>query len=368
MKTFLSFVRKEIYHILRDTRTMLILIGIPIILMVLFGFAITTEVKNTRTAVLDLSHDDMTRQIEERFRVNKYFDLVADVNSREEAMQMFNEGKLDLLVVFGEQFAEGMGHGTGASVQLILDGSEPNQASSRAGYAQQILASFAQEKMEQNGMKQQYNIVPTTHMLYNPQLKSEYNFVPGIMGLILMLICAMMTSVAIVKEKEMGTMEVLLASPLKPITIIVAKLVPYFMISCIDLAIILLLSKYVLGMPFAGSFLAFVGISLLYIIVSLSLGLLISTLVNSQLVAMLLSLILVVPSLYFSGMAFPIESMAEVFQRVAAVVPARWYVSAVRKLMIQGVEVKYVIQETAVLVVQAVLFLSIALASFKKRL
>ncbi len=368
MKTFQSFVRKEFYHIFRDTRTLMILLGIPVILVVLFGFAITTEVKDIRLGILDLSRDNITRQIVERLNASKYFTLQANFLNREQAMNEFNKGEIDMVIVFGENFATNIGHGTGASVQYLLDGSEPNQASIRTGYAGQIIASFAQEMQERSATGRQFNIVPVTHMLYNPQGKSEYNFVPGIIGMILMLICTMMTSIAIVKEKETGTMEVLLASPLKSTTIIFAKIVPYFAISCIVLAMILVLSGLVLGMPFAGNIMAFLGISLLYIFVSLSLGLMISSLVSSQLVAMLISLIMVIPCIYFSGMAFPIESMPTAFQHVSTIMPARWYVSAIRKLMIQGVAVKYVVQETVVLLISAAVLITISLASFKKRL
>ncbi len=368
MKTFLSFVRKEFYHIFRDFRTLMILIAIPIILIVLFGFAITTEVKDIRITVVDNAHDQLSQQLVEAFRASSYFVLQGE-QTIDEARHSLETSSTDMALVIGDNFAQGLGHGTGASVQLLVDGSEPNQGSTRAGYAQQVIAAWAQSAMQGRGASgSQLTINPVVHMLYNPQGKSEYNFVPGTLGLILMLICAMMTSIAIVREKETGTMEILLASPLKPMTIILAKLIPYFVVGSVDLAIMLTLSKVLLGMPFAGSLPVFLGISLLYVIVALSLGLFISTLVNSQLAAMLLSIVLVIPVLYFSGMAFMIESMPEVFQRVSAIMPARWYVSAARKLMIQGVEAKYVVEETCVLALEAVVLLAVSLASFKKRL
>lgn len=369
MKVFITFVKKEFKHIGRDTRTLMILLAMPIILVVLFGYAITTEVKDTRYAVLDMSHDQYTQRLAERFAANRYFVYKGEVSNRQQALAMFNHGEIDMVIVMGANFAQELGHGAGGSIQLLLDGSEPNQAATRTSYAQQVLADFAQELQQGSATSQQQcNIVPVIHLLYNPQSISAYNFVPGIIGLILMLVCCMMTAVAIVREKESGTMEVLLASPLRPMTIIMAKLVPYFAVSVGDLAIILLLSRYMLGMPFAGNFPTFAAISLLYIVVALSLGLMISCLCSSQLAAMLISLIMVIPCLYFSGMAFPIESMPTVFQHVSAFMPARWYVSVVRKLMIQGVEVKYVLQETVVLLTSAAVLLGISLVSFKKRL
>ncbi|MBR1543344.1 MAG: ABC transporter permease [Muribaculaceae bacterium] len=368
MKQFLIFVRKEMMHIVRDTRTMLILVAMPVVLMILFGFALTTEVKNSRLAICDMAKDEITGKIHDRFAGNQYFTLTMNCNSVEQVYEAFRNNEIDIALIIGADFSQEIGHSGAGSIQLLIDGSEPNQASTRAGYAQQILMTFARETAEKNGRNMPYSIVPTTRMLYNPQLKSEYNFVPGVMGMILLLICAMMTSIAIVKEKETGTMEVLLASPLPPFVIIMAKLVPYFVISCVNLSTILLLSHYLLGLPFAGSFTVFLGVSLLYILVSLALGLLISTLVSSQLAAMIISLLLIIPTIYFSGMAFPIESMPAVFQRVSSVIPARWYVSAVRKLMIQGVAVKYVIQETVILSIMAVSLITVSLSTFKKRL
>lgn len=363
MKQFITFVRKEFRHIFRDKRTMLILLVMPIVMLILFGFAITTEVKNSRVAVLDPSKDEVTSRICEHIEASRYFTIVGSVDNGDDIEQVFLSGKADLVVVFSQQFAEEARHSGKASIQILPDGSEPNQAAIRTGYMQQILASCLQDEA---GMPR--GIQPLTRMLYNPQSKSEYNFVPGVIGMILMLICAMMTSIAIVKEKETGTMEVLLASPLPPIVIVTAKLVPYFVISCTNLATILLLSTLLLHIPIAGSLAGFLAVTLLYILVALLLGLFISTCVSSQLAAMLLSLLLIVPTIYLSGLAFPIEAMPAPLQHISAIVPARWYMSAARKLMIQGVEMRYVVRETLVLAVMALVLLTISWEKFKTRL
>lgn len=366
---------------------MLILLVMPIIMIILFGFAITTEVKDSRVVILDHSKDEVTTRIQEHIRGNRYFTIVSDVHSEKEIQQMFLENNADIAVIFSHRFSDEMRHSGKASIQLLADGSEPNQAAVRTGYMQQILAGYLQDYAQQEQSHAQmaqvqaseegeasvlsvpnFQIIPVTKMLYNPQSRSEYNFVPGVIGLILLLICAMMTSIAIVKEKEMGTMEILLASPLPPIVIVVAKLVPYFVISCMNLATILLLSVLLLDIPIAGSVVGFIAISLLYIMVSLLLGLFISNCVSSQLAAMLLSLLLIVPTVYLSGLAFPIESMPEALQRTSLLIPARWYVEVARKLMIQGVEMKYVIHETAVLALMAVVLLGISWKLFKVRL
>ncbi|MBQ7690266.1 MAG: ABC transporter permease [Muribaculaceae bacterium] len=368
MNQLKSFVTKEFRHIFRDVRTMMILLVLPVVMVLLFGYVITTEVKDIRLAVVDLSHDELTQQVIDRFSQNHYFILTGSAASAAAGRAMLEHDQADMVVVFGENFAQEIVHSRQASVQLLVDGSEPNQAAARAAYAQQLLLSVAQELSATMGIEQQFQIAPVTHALFNPNLRSEFNFVPGNMGMILMLICAMMTSVSIVREKETGTMEVLLASPLPPLVIIIAKLVPYFVISFINLVTILVLCKYLLGLPFAGSLPAFMGISIIYLIVSLSLGLLISTLVRTQLAAMILSLLLIIPTIYFSGMTFPIESMPVMYQHVSACIPARWYVAAVRKLMIQGVEVRHVMRETAILATMAVVLVSVSLATFRKRL
>lgn len=368
MKQFLSFVHKEFLHIFRDKRTMLILLVMPIVICTLFGFAITTEVKNTKLAILDFSKDEATQRIIERFRANRYFsvqDYLTDIRQADEA---FRRNKVNMVIVFSENFAEEMRHTGEATIQLLADGTEPNQASIRMGYAQQLLTNFQQE-LATNGNNTHFRIVPETRMLYNPGQRSEFNFVPGVIAMMVLLICAMMSSIAIVREKEMGTMEVLLASPLPPVYIILAKAVPYFVISCFNLITILLMSAYLLHVPVAGSLIALLGMSFMYILTALALGLLISTIVESQLAAMLLSsLVLMIPTILLSGTMFPIESMPLPMQRVSMLVPARWFTSAVRKLMIQGTSVQYVAQEFYVITTMAAVFLIIAWRQFKTRL
>ena len=343
MRQFTVFVTKEFRHILRDKRTMLILVVMPVVMIILFGFAITTEVKDSRVAVLDYSKDEVTAQIVEHIAHNRYFTIVSSLESEAEIERVFLQNKADMVIAFSRNFASEMSKSGQAKVQILTDGSEPNQASVRTGYMQQVLAAWQQEQAQRAGMKPSFQIKPVTRFLYNPQSKSEYNFVPGMIGLILLLICAMMTSIAIVKEKEMGTMEILLASPLTP-------------------------SVVLLHIPIAGSITGFVAITMLYVLVSLLLGLFISTCVGSQLAAMLLSLLLIVPTVYLSGIAFPIESMPEALQRASVIVPARWYVDIARRLMIQGVPMRYVIHETMILAAMAAVLLSVSWKMFKTRL
>ncbi|KAA6343967.1 Inner membrane transport permease, partial [termite gut metagenome] len=251
MKQFAAFVKKEFYHIFRDKRTVLILLVMPIVQIILFGFAVTTEVNNVRIAVFDPSKDSSTQQITERFEASRYFTVTQLLSNPQEINDVFKEGKANLVIVFGEGFNENLLSTGGASVQLIADATDPNLATVLTGYASNIILAYQQELINEHAVP--FRILSEVKMLYNPQMKSAYNFVPGVMGLILILICAMMTSIAIVREKETGTMEVLLASPVKPIYMIVAKVVPYFVLSAVNLATIILLAVFVLGVPIAGS-------------------------------------------------------------------------------------------------------------------
>lgn len=369
MKQFLAFVKKEFLYILRDPRTMLILLAMPIIMMMLFGFAITTEVKNTKLAIYDPSHDAVTQKIIERFSNNKYFEIDREVKDLSEVEDLFKSGEINLCLAFSDNFADDMLHTREASIQILADGSEPNQASMRVNYATQILNDYQRELMQQSGIRPQFQIVPQMKMLFNPQQKSEYNFVPGVIGMMLLLICAMMSSIAIVRERETGTMEVLLASPLPPSYIVIAKAIPYFCISSIDLVTTLCVARFLLHIPIAGSLLTIVALALVYIFMALSLGLLISSIAQSQLAAMLLSsMVLMLPTILLSGMMFPVEAMPWWLKDLSAIIPARWFIDTIRKLMIQGVSLQFVIKEFVILACMAALFLAVAIKKFKIRL
>lgn len=371
MKQFLSFVRKEFIHILRDPRSLLILLVMPQIMVLLPGYVIKNEVKDIRVAVLDQSRDIYTEQLTQRLYANEYFIGKGEVRTEEEAAELFKKGEIDLVVVFGPEFANRIIHSQDASVQLLADGSEPNQASVRVAYAQQVVAGFQKElaqQMAQTGTGQQFNIRVNSRMLYNPQQRSEVNFVPGVVGMVILLICCMMTSIAIVREREMGTMEILLASPLPSIDIVLAKLVPYMIISLIDMATILCLSYFVMNVPMSGSLMVYVITAVIYIFTSLMLGLLISTVVNTQLAAMLISLLLIVPTIYLSGMVFAVKSMPVAAQIASNIVPAKWFISASRKIMVEGVSMEYVATEIRALAIEGLVFMLLAWRFFKTRL
>jgi ABC-2 type transport system permease protein len=363
MKQFISFVKKEFYHIFRDRRTVMVLIVMPVIQMLLFGFALTTEVKNTPVAVFDPSKDISTRRIVEQLNANEYFTLVEELSSPGDIRRVFSEGKASLAVVFSENFHAGMMHTGEASIQLIADATDPNQARTFVAYALNIINRWKMENGSASGASNT-GIRIEQRMLYNPQVRGAYNFVPGVMGLVLMLVCAMMTSVSIVREKETGTMELLLVSPVNPLHILLAKVTPYFVLAIVDLAIILALSVSVLGVPVAGSLFLLIAMALMFILSALSLGLLVSGIVHTQVAAMLITGVgLMLPTIILSGLIFPIESMPAILQWISAILPVRWFIAAVRKIMIQGVDIAFVAKEFAILAGMTVLLI---FASYKK--
>ena len=359
MKEFWSFIIKETQHIMRDRRTMMILFGMPIILMLIFGFAISTDVRNVRTVVVMSQIDHQTQRMINALDESEYFKVLYKVYTPAEAEQLIRNQKADMGIVFSTDFASKHG-----GVQLITDGTDPNMAQQYNNYASQIMGTQLMNVMQKK--------VPSAialKMLYNPQMKSSYNFVPGIMGILLMLICAMMTSISIVREKERGTMEVLLVSPVRPFLIILAKAVPYLVLAFVVLLAILLMSRFVLFVPIAGSLWLILLVSTIYIFMALSLGLLISTIAKTQMAALLMSAVmLLMPCTMLSGMMFPIESMPHVLQWVAALIPPRYYISAMRKLLIMGVSFRYVLSEVVTLLGMTMLFLMVALLKFNKRL
>lgn len=363
MKSNFPFlVRKEALHIWRDRRTLLIMLLIPVVLMLLFGFAISTEVNNVSFAVVSNERSEQISQTVYRIASNPYFDFKGYINYND-ADKYLRTGRVNAVVNFTADYERKIqqyneGKYKNPPVQIIMDASNPNEARAAAMYLENIITDIG---ARQNAFEM--------HLLFNPQMRSAYNFVPGIMGFIFILICALMTSVSIVREKEMGTMEVLLVSPVNPVRIIFAKMIPYFAISCIILATILSIAYFVLDIPLSGGILSIVSVSLLYLILALSLGLFVSTLAKSQVVAMLVSVaVMLFPIIMFSGMIFPIENLPAILQLISNVVPARWYIDAMRKMMIEGLSVTYVLNDVAVLILMTVVLIGGSLKKFNNRL
>ncbi len=367
MKQLITFIKKEFHHILRDTRSMLVLIGLPIVQLLIFGFAITTEVRNANIAILDDSKDEVTQNIITKIESSQYFDIDRTISTNEQIEKAFKTGKIKLAVVFHQNFQNELAHSNRAQLQIIADATDPNQATTLTNYLSSIVKDYQDEMNKQN--KLPYTIKSEMRMLYNPQLKGAYTSVPGVMGMILLLISAMMTSIAIVREKELGTMEILLVSPMQPWLVVISKVIPYFIISLINVATILILSVFVLGLPIEGNLLLLVGATIVYIFCALSLGILISTVTETQQAAMLISLLgLMLPVVMLSGYAFPIANMPTILQILSNLVPAKWYIIIVKNIMIKGIGLEQIWKELLILLAMTVTFLIISIKRFKIRL
>jgi ABC-2 type transport system permease protein len=367
MKQFLSFVKKEFYHIGRDRRTLFILLGMPIMQIIIFGFALTNEVKNSKIAILDNTMDVATTTITSQLDASRYFDVVLRLHSYEEIEAAFKKGRIKLAVVFPQQFNSDLQHFNTAQVQLVADASDPNVATTLTNYATAVIMDY-QDRVT-SGRKLPYTIKTEMRMLYNPQLKGAYSFVPGVMAMVLMLVCTMMTAITIVREKETGTMEIMLVSPVQPLKIIIAKAIPYLLLSMVNIASILLLSVFVLDVPVNGSLLLLISESILFIITSLALGLLISSVTDSQQTAMFISLTgLFLPTVMLSGFMFPIENMPLPLRLISNAVPSKWYYDIVKSVMIKGLGITAIWKETLILVGMTVFLLGLAIKKFKIRL
>ena len=367
MKQFQIFIKKECLHIWRDRRTLFILIWMPVVQILLYGFALTNEVKNSKIAIFDQSRDEATTTISNEIASSRYFSLMKNVYSYDEIGATFRQGKIRMAVVFPRNFRNDLLHTNHAQIQLIADASDPNTANMLTNYATSIINDYQQTLTPDAGLP--FTINTQVRMLYNPELKGAYSFVPGVMALVLMLVCAMMTSIAIVKEKELGTMEVILVSPLKPFRIIIAKTVPYLLVSILNIVTILMLSVFVLDVPIVGSLWLLMGESILFTITSLSLGILISNAAKTQQAAQFTSMMsLFLPTLLFSGFLFPVENMPVPLQIISNIVPAKWYYVIVKSIMIKGLGFSAIWKETLVLVGMTVALLGVSIAKFKIRL
>ncbi len=367
MKQFRIFVKKEFFHIFRDRKSLLIIFLMPVVQIILFGFALTNEIKDSNIAVLDNTKDDASRAIINRLDASRYFNVASIINSQSEIEKTFKTGKVRLIVVFQPQFQESLLHTNHAQIQLIADASDPNTATTITNYASNIINDYQQEINEQAQVP--YVIKPEVCMLYNPQLKGAYNFVPGVMAMILILISAMMTSVSIVREKEINTMEVLLVSPLKPLLFILSKAIPYIFLSLVNVTTILIVSVTILGVPINGNLFLLMAESLLFIITAVSLGLMISTFTKTQQEAQMISLVgLMLPTLLLGGFMFPIESMPLPLRVISNVVPSKWYFLIVKDVMIKGLGFSQVWKESLVLLGMSLILLTISFRKFKIRL
>jgi len=368
MKRFLGFVKKEFLHIFRDFRTLIILFGIPTAQILIFGFVVSTDIKDAPVAFLDFSKDEITEKISDKMCSSGFFRRVDNLQSYDEIDKVFKKGKVKAVIVFGQNFGRDLISRGKSTISIIADGSEPNTATLITNYITAIVTDFNREYA---GVSAAGSILvqPEVRMFYNPELKGHFMFVPGVITLILILICALMTSITITREKEFGTIEVLLVSPLKPVHIIVGKVLPYFILSFIDVIMILVLSWFVFDLPIKGSLILLLSETMLYILMSLSLGILISTVSKTMQQAIFISFLgLMLPTILLSGFIFPIENMPVAYDWVSAILPPRYFIVIIKNIMIKGTGFLFVWKETLILVIMTTLFIALSVKNFKVRL
>ena len=368
MKRFLGFVRKEFIHIFRDVRTLIILFGLPAVMIILFGYVVSTDLKNASLAFLDLSKDDVTSELTDGICSSGFFRKTADLSGYHDVDRVLKSGKAKAVIVFGENFGRDLESGKNARISIIADGSEPNIAALVTTYANAIISGFSQLSVPA-GQASIPVIVPEVRMFYNPSLKSQFMFVPGVITMVMILICALMTSITLTREKEFGTMEVLLVSPLKPVQIILGKVTPYFFLSFVNVITILVLSRLVFGMPVKGSLVLLLAESMLYILLSLSIGILISTVAKTMQQAIFISLVgMMLPTVLLSGFIFPIENMPKIYDWISSVLPPRYFIVIIRNIMIKGTGFAHVWKETLILILMTVIIIGLAVRKFSIRL
>lgn len=366
MKQFWAFVKKEFLHILRDRRTLAILMGMPVALVLLFGYVVTNEFKDASIVVLDNAHDALSSELRHHLEASGHFLVKADLRSHDEIEAQFKRGNAKLAVVIPPRFEKDFYDKKLTQVQLIADGSEPNYATTLVNYASQMIQRFQQ--LHSGAGQSPYRVNVETRMVYNSQLRSAYTFVPGVIALILLLISAMMTSLTIAREKENGTMDLLLVSPLPPLLIIVGKVVPYAILSFLSAIMVLVLGYYVFEVPVVGSLPLLLGACLLYLVVSLALGVLISTKAETQQAAMMGSLFsLMMPTMLLSGFIFPVSSMPTLLQYISNVIPATYFIIVLKGIMLKGVGLQFIGWQVVVMCCMAALLLGLAWANFKIR-
>jgi ABC-2 type transport system permease protein len=367
LKQFFSFVKKEFLHVFRDRKTLLMLFGVPVVQIVLFGFALTNEIKNSNIVIVDNAKDMASQQIINKLASTDYFIIHKELLSATQIDAAFKSGDIKLAIVFPLNFNEDLTHTNHAQIQVIADASDPNTGTTLTNYVTGIVADY--NAQFNKDIEIPYQINQEVRMLYNPDLKGAPNFVPGVIAMVMLLVCVMMTSISIVREKELGTMEVLLVSPFKPILVIFAKAIPYLALSIINLTIILILSVFALDLPIKGSIVLLYAVSILFIITCLSLGLLVSTGASTQQGAMTLSLVgMMLPTLMLSGYMFPIENMPWPLQILSNIVPAKWFYITIKDIMLKGLGVRFIWKEILILFGMTVFFLFLSLKNFKKRL
>ncbi len=373
MSALKGLLQKEAFHILRDRRTLIVLIALPVVQVVLFGFAIRTDIDGVRLAVVDSAPDYATMALRDRFASADVFRTVSVVARTADLEPLFQNGQAQQAIVFKPGFAADLARGEPAQILIVTDATEPNTGSLLQAYAQAVIDGYQRELSASAtpsvARASRIVIAPDVRVRFNPTRASSNLFVPGLMAFVLTIVSSMMTAISITREKETGTMEAMLVSPLRPLEIIVGKVAPYLVIGFVSAIAIIVEARLVFRVPLRGSLPLLLFEAALFILVSLSLGILVSARTSSQRLAMMAALLgTMLPNVLLSGFIFPVESMPWLLRILSNIVPGRWFVAIARGIMLKGVGLAYVWQETLILGVMAAVLLAASVHSFKERL
>jgi ABC-2 type transport system permease protein len=376
MRSLLGLLRKEVQHIRRDPRTLAVIVALPIVQVVLFGYAIRTDVDHVRLAIVDPRPDEETLALRSRFTGAGVFDIKAVVPRTDDLDRLFQSDTVQQAIVFEPGFASHLRSGVPAQLLIVTDGTEPNTASLLLSYAQAVVASYAVDAAPRAGGQTApirraaaVRITPQVRTRFNPTRESVNLFVPGLMAFVLTIISSLMTAISLAREKETGTLEALLVSPLRPWSIIVGKVLPYLVIGLLTAVIIIVEARLVFHVPLHGSPLLLIGSAVLFILASLALGILVSAQTSSQRVAMMGAMLAtMLPNILLSGFIFPVESMPLPLRVLSNVVVGRWFVEIARGVMLKGVGLEYVWPQALALAGLASVLLLASARSFSARL
>lgn len=363
--TLNAFIHKEFLHVFRDRRTLLIMFGLPIAQILIFGYALTNEVKNARVMIVNPNSDVSSAKLIRQIDASNYFTITHIEKNTQNLEKNFKNGEAQAAFIFPENFLTSTVEPS--EVQIITDASDPNHAKTVINYLSAIVTDFLQSDAPNQKVPTQ--IKTEIRMLYNPSLSGSMSFVPGVIAMIMMIVCTTLASVSVVREKETGTMEILLVSPVKPIYVLIAKAVPYFVLSVAIFVVVIIISHTLLDVPIRGSLILISLVSIIYTLTCLSFGLLISNITRTQTEAMLISIVgIMLPIILFTGFLFPLENMPAVYRWIANVVPARWYYLVIQSVMLKGLGLMAVWKELLILVGMTLILVGISLKKYSIRL
>ncbi len=365
MSRLFAIMRKEVLHIRRDRRTLAVMFLLPLIQMFLLGYAATTDVKQLKTAVLDLDRTRASRELIDAYRASNYFNLIYFVESERELTRLIEMGKARAGLIIPAGYSLSLARGERTSVYFVIDGSDPNVANTAFAASQSVAQALSVKLV---ALRASPFVEAIPRVWYNPEMRSSNFMIPGLIGLIMSLITTLLTALAIVREKEQGTVEQLMVTPIKPIELLAGKIAPYVVIAFLELGEVLLVGHFWFKVPIRGSILLLLALSFISLFTTLGIGLFISSVAHTQREAMFLAFFIILPSVFLSGFIFPLEAMPKALQAISYIIPLRYYMSIVRGIILKGVGLGALVEQIVPLALLGIAIFAGATLRVRKRL